>query len=488
MKLIPNTLFGRLVLVLLGGLLLSQLVGAAILLYDRDHAMFETSGRHLAARIASIVHMLDTLPREQRPTFLRAVNTPSLRVGPSRTPTQAQSDSWAAKRLRAALIRRLGQRRPVWVQVREPKGDPPRQTPAQQPSANWAPPNFPPGWAPFDPRFRQHFVAPDGGQWQQFDNRYSWGMNTTGMHLVVRTRLADGSWVRFVHQPPSGNEGLQLKVILTLGVLVITVLALSLYAVQRVTRPLSMLAGAAEDLGRDIHRPPLQESGPQEVRRAAHAFNTMQQRISRYIKDREQMLAAISHDLKTPITRLRLRAEMADDPVFRDKVIQDLDDMETMVSATLDFMRGADNREPVAPIDVMALMESIQSDQQELGATVSLSGEAAPYPARATALKRCLTNLVENAVRYGDEAIVHMADGDDMLTITIADKGPGIPEDRLEAVFEPFVRLEDSRNRNTGGTGLGLSIARTIARAHGGELTLRNRPEGGLIARLTLPR
>ncbi len=487
MRLLPNTLFGRLVLVLLGGMLLSQLVGAAILLYDRGQAVFETGGRHLAARVTSIVRMLDTLAPEQRPVFLRAVNTPQLRVGFTRPPATAESDGWAAHRIRAALTRKLGRGRPVWVRISQP-GD--RRT--RPPRSNTAPPVWrpsgpPPGGMPFDLYIQRGF-SPAGPDWQGPSGWHPWGSGTTGMRLVIRTRLADGDWVGFVHRPPEGAEDLPVKALLTVAILILTVLALSLFAVRRVTRPLSMLAGAADELGRDFHRPPLPEDGPQEVRRAARAFNTMQERIGRYIKDREQMLAAVSHDLKTPITRLRLRAEMTDDPTFRAKVSQDLDDMETMVGATLDFMRGADNREPVTPLDMMALLESIQTDQQELGATVTLSGTANAYPARAVALKRCLTNLIENAVRYGGSAAIDIIDDGNSLTITVADNGPGIPADRLDAVFEPFVRLEDSRSRATGGTGLGLSIARTIARAHGGELVLRNRTHGGLAARLTLPR
>ncbi|MFN7087738.1 MAG: ATP-binding protein, partial [Burkholderiales bacterium] len=280
-----------------------------------------------------------------------------------------------------------------------------------------------------------------------------------------------------------------LRLLLSLSVLLVAVIALTLIAVRWVTRPLKTLAAAAEKLGADINRPPLAEQGPLEVSRAARAFNTMQQRLASFINDRTRVLAAMSHDLKTPITRLRLRAELLDDEQLRAKFIRDLEEMETMVSATLDFMRGLENREPAQPVDVMALLESLQEDARELGGRIDIEGGMPkPYQAYPQALKRCLNNLIGNAVQYGKVAKISVTDAADRLQICIRDQGPGIPENELERVFEPFYRLEASRSRDTGGTGLGLGIARNIARAHGGDIVLRNLPQGGLEAVLTLPR
>jgi signal transduction histidine kinase len=249
------------------------------------------------------------------------------------------------------------------------------------------------------------------------------------------------------------------------------------------------LGEAAETLGRDITRQPLDETiGPRDVQYAAHAFNTMQTRIANYIKDRERFLAAVSHDLKTPITRMRLRAELLEDEAAREKFLHDLNDMETMTVATLDFIRGEQQREPTQPVDIMALLETLQEDRQAMGQQVTLSGTAKPYPAQPMALRRTLENLIDNAIKYGEQANVTIEDTDQQLVIRIADQGLGIPEQQLTEVFEPFHRLEQSRNRETGGVGLGLTIARTIARAHGGDLTLRNHPDGGLEATLDLPR
>jgi len=267
-----------------------------------------------------------------------------------------------------------------------------------------------------------------------------------------------------------------------------TVVALSLVAVRWVTGPLSSLATAAEKLGQDIHRPPLPETGPLEARRAARAFNTMQQRLQRFIADRTRILTAMSHDLKTPITRLRLRTELLDDDALRAKFAKDLADMESMVTQTLDFMRDASAAEPLQRVDFMALLESLQSDYQDTGSTVGIEGRIAqPFNGRPLALRRCLTNLLDNAVRYGKRATLKVEEAVDRITIRVLDEGPGMPEEEFERAFEPFFRGESSRSRETGGTGLGLGIARNIARAHGGDLELKNRPQGGLEAILTLP-
>lgn len=279
-----------------------------------------------------------------------------------------------------------------------------------------------------------------------------------------------------------------MRIALTLLVLLVTVVALALVAVRWVTVPLSALAEAAEKLGRDIDRPPLPESGPLEVRRAARAFNTMQERLARFIADRTRILAAMSHDLKTPITRLRLRTEMLDDETLRAKIARDLDEMQSMVTQTLDYMRDSSRREAAQQVNVMALLESVQTDYLDTGRTVEIEGTVSqPYAARPLALRRCLANLVDNALRFGGRALIRAEETAAGITLRVLDEGPGIPEEQLEEAFEPFVRGEASRSRETGGTGLGLGIARNIARAHGGDLVLRNRPTGGLEAIVSLP-
>ena len=197
----------------------------------------------------------------------------------------------------------------------------------------------------------------------------------------------------------------------------------------------------------------------------------------------------MSHDLKTPVTRLRLRAELLEDGELKKKISQDVEEIEAMVLATLEFMRGGETAERVQPVDVTALLESLQADAAVLGGQVVLEGATArPFAGRPQALKRCLGNLIENALKYGKSATLSVEDAPDRLVIRVRDQGPGIPEGELERVFEPFYRIEGSRGRDTGGTGLGLSIARNVAQLHGGTLIVRNLKDAGLEAVLTLPR
>ncbi len=279
------------------------------------------------------------------------------------------------------------------------------------------------------------------------------------------------------------------RLLINLALLVAVLIAALYVAARGITRPLSRLARAADTIGRGARAPPVPEKGARELRNAAQAFNSMQERLHRYLDSRTSVLAAMSHDLKTPLTRLRLQVEtLIDDPALRTRLGHELDEMEGMVRGALALFRGLDEQESVEPIDVDALAETVRRGFVEMGREVSVSGHAAaPLAGRPQALKRCLTNLVANAVNFGDRARIEVHDGA-ALRIVVSDAGPGIPPDALERVFEPFYRLESSRNRDTGGTGLGLSIARDVAQAHGGTLSLRNRPEGGLEAELRFPR
>lgn len=308
-------------------------------------------------------------------------------------------------------------------------------------------------------------------------------------HYDVTVRLPEGDTLRYrIIRMPSGAP-LPRNLLVNLALLLL-LLVVVLYAVARsITRPLSALARAAEGLGREAETQLLPEQGARELRHAARAFNTMQDRLRRYLDSRTRVLAAMSHDLKTPLTRLRLQVEMLDaQPALQQRMGRELDEMESMVREALALFRGLDDREPTLPLDLNALLAEVASGFRDLGATVSVTGRAvAPLAARPQALKRCLTNLIANAVSFGGGAEVSIADGREVL-ILVADRGPGIPEGELERVFEPFYRLESSRNRDGGGTGLGLSIARDVAQAHGGTLTLHNRSGGGLEARLRLPR
>jgi len=315
------------------------------------------------------------------------------------------------------------------------------------------------------------------------------GPGPGGIRLITQVQLADGQWATFDTTLPHEATSLPARLLLTLTVLLMVVLTLSFIAVRWLSQPLRTLAEAAEGLGKNIHAPPLAEEGPTEVRQAAKAFNTMQSRLVSYIDGRTRVLAAISHDLKTPLTRLRLRAEMLDDEDTRARFEKDLGEMQSMVTDALAALRGLDAPAQAVPVDLMALLESLQADNREQGRTIDIEGCAAlPLTGDPLQLKRCVGNLLDNAVIYGQRAHVSVEDSPKSLTLRIRDEGPGIPEAMLERVFDPFFRLEGSRSRETGGTGLGLSIARTIARAAGGDVSIRNRPAGGLEAVLVLPR
>jgi signal transduction histidine kinase len=258
--------------------------------------------------------------------------------------------------------------------------------------------------------------------------------------------------------------------------------AMILWAVRRLTRPVGALAAAAERLGRDVNAPALPEDGPHEIAVAARAFNTMAGNIRRFVADRTLMLAAIGHDLRTPITRLRLRAELLDDENQRARMLADLAEMEGMIGATLAFARDDAAQEPALPLDLAALVRTVldeAADSREGAVTAYAGPERMVLPLRPVAMKRALANLVGNALAYGGAARATLSRAPGEVLLLIEDDGPGIPEDQLEQVFEPFRRLEASRNRETGGTGLGLTIARSIIRAHGGDVRLQNRTAAG---------
>lgn len=307
--------------------------------------------------------------------------------------------------------------------------------------------------------------------------------NGFGYATIVRP----GLWLNAVYAKPELVES-PFRYYVSLA---ITALLLSLVAVlvaRRVGRPLQRLTESAERIGRGEDVPPVPEEGADDVRRTAAAFNRMQSRLRRFVEDRTRMIAAISHDLRTPVTSLRLRAEFISDPETKEKMVATLDEMQAMTEATLAFAREDSGTEPSRTLDMDALLESVCDDLAELGWDVSFAdGGRIPWRCRPDSLRRALRNVIENAVRYGERARVRLALGEGALEIQVDDDGPGMPEEDFERVFAPFVRLEHSRNRDTGGVGLGLAIARSILRSHGGDVTLANRPEGGLRVTLSLP-
>lgn len=268
----------------------------------------------------------------------------------------------------------------------------------------------------------------------------------------------------------------------------ITLIIAAWYGAKALARPVQRISEAAERLSENLDSPPLQISGPREARQAATTFNLMQQRIREQVQQRGRMLAAVSHDLRTPLSRLKLRVEQIEEPKLHGQMTQDLNDMIGMLDATLTYLNEQRTSEALQLFDVQALIESLTENAQDNGDDVQSSGQCRPLKAQPMALRSCLNNLIDNALRYAGHACIEIEDSLVHLRVRVIDKGPGIAENLREAVFEPFYRLEGSRNRNSGGVGMGMTIARDAARRMGGELRLEETPGGGLTAVLDLPR
>jgi signal transduction histidine kinase len=451
---LPKSLFGRMVIVLVGGLLVAQMLSLAILLDERARVDLDARALRMAQRVSDMVVTFDSLSPAERQTLAplvssRAFTVHVTRPDPAPVPVrEGESSDNTATVFAGALRKSLGAERLVAT-----------GTTAQRTTTE-----------------------------SRFDELRGPFASRQAPALYAHVALLDGNRLYFTYLPPATAGGVPPRVVVALLAQLIVIVILTLIAVHWATRPLSDLAAAAEKIGTNVDSPPLDEAGTIEVRDAARAFNRMQTRIANYLRDRTRLLAAISHDLKTPITRLRLRSELLPDDELREKFVRDLQELETMVGRALEFAKGHDVREPAQPINVVALVESLQDDYREGGATVEVEGTAGSFVGRPLAIKQCLRNLVDNAIKYGGRARIILADGEQKLSIRVRDGGNGIPDEMLERVFDPFFRLEESRNRDTGGTGLGLSIARNVAESHAGTLVLRNADGGGLEATLTLPR
>lgn len=303
----------------------------------------------------------------------------------------------------------------------------------------------------------------------------------------VGVQQSDGSWRVVRPQAGFGLNPWQQRVTLWFLLSALAMAPVAYLFARRLSAPIRLFAAAAERLGRDPRAEPLSLKGSAEIDVAVRAFNDMQQSLRRYVEDRTAMVAAIAHDLRTPLTRLRFRMENAPEDL-RAKMAVDVDQMEEMISAALNFVRDAARPGQRTPLELSSLLESLCDEMAETGAATEIDpGEKVVIEGDPMALRRMFTNLLENAVKYGSVARTRMSRANDVAVVEISDDGPGIPDDDLERVFEPFYRREPSRSRQTGGIGLGLAVVRSIARGHGGDVILMNRPEGGLLARVTLP-
>jgi signal transduction histidine kinase len=290
---------------------------------------------------------------------------------------------------------------------------------------------------------------------------------------------------RFENRPPRPWFGGPL---VPLTFQLISLIIAAWYGAKLLSRPIQRLSDAAERLSENLDSTPLEESGPREARQAAYTFNLMQKRIIEQVHQRSRMLGAVSHDLRTPLSRLKLRLEQIEDDKLQGQMRQDLDDMISMLDATLTYLHEQRTSEARQWMDVQALVESMCENAQDQGADVQVSGHCAPLQVQPMALRSSLNNLLDNALRYAGQALITLEDHREQLIIRVIDRGPGIAPDKREAVFEPFFRLEGSRNRNSGGVGLGMTIAREAAERLGGQLSLEETLGGGLTAIIRLPR
>jgi len=464
MMLLPQSLFARLLSALLAVIGITVVVVVVLILQERRDLMLLGSGAWGAASaIADTSTDLAAMDATKRAAALDHFRNDPVVIDDSRPrrPPQRRQDIAAVERAFVERVRKqLGDDYTVSI------------APAEHRSRSVV--RVVSAWRP-DQRA-------DGGE------RSRTGPIPPGRLFDVTVALPDGQAIVFRAPAPQAGPPLPREIFIQLAVLT-AVLAIVLFLMTRtITRPLSALAEAADAVGRGAEHPPLEERGARELRDATRAFNSMQDRLRRYLDSRTRVLAAMSHDLRTPLTRLRLRAESIEDPETRERFTADLEEMNQMVSGALNLFKGLTDTEVTQPLLVDDVLKALQAEYRELGEDFVIEGQSSrPIPAKPNALKRLLSNLLHNAVKYGTSARVSIEDGRD-LVIRIRDAGPGIPPEALEQVFEPFFRVESSRSRDTGGTGLGLSIARDIAQAHGGSIVLRNLPERGLEAILTLPR
>jgi signal transduction histidine kinase len=462
MRILPKSLKGQLILLTLVALLLSQAANFLVLLDDHTARMKSEWFRNMLTRIATVKEVIETVPPESHTKVLKAANNWALRFAieprPSNPAGYTLSDSLQEEVQRAFGADAAEVRLTVYTSLNEETqmellfGDLWRDVKKTFfPKSSFIPK------APTRPSYAHVSVPLQSGGW---------------LNVVVMPRG---------FAPPASPLLIQFVTMAAISALGIVLV------LGRLTRPLKELAGAASALGRGETSAKLDEKGPSEIAETIHAFNDMQERLTTFVHDRAKMLAALGHDLRTPITTLKLRAEFIEDEEIRDKILETLDEMLSMAESSLSFAREEATHEATRLVDVGALISTVCVDLADAGLDVTCADPGSfTIRCRPVGLKRALRNIIENAVTYGQRARISVARKDGEAVILIDDDGPGIPDGDMETVFKPFVRLERSRNRETGGFGLGLAIARSIVRSHGGDIVLENRPEGGLRAAVAL--
>ncbi|MDV7143001.1 ATP-binding protein [Tropicimonas sp. TH_r6] len=458
-RFLPVSLRGQLLLLILLTLALAQGLAAWLFADERELAVRAALGQEAASRAANVARLIVEAPEELRDSILRAANSPLVRFTLDREPAVDHFNHDGGGIIADQIADQVGTTPPPEVRVEL------HQTSEAMPPMAGMPSDM----------ARRHMAMMD--------------MQISSVEMTIAVAMGDNSWLNVTtrfHHPPYQVGWTALA---TFGVTSFLIAITLWFALGQLTGPLRELARSAEQFGRGEDVPDIAPSGPEELRSLTRAFNQMQTRIRRFVDDRTKLLAALSHDLRSPLTALRVRAELVDEEETRERIIATTEEMQEMVESTLAFARGVTDTEPVETVDLNAFLSDLVSELQETTTAIELktSPEAVSARLRPTSMRRALRNVIENAVRYGQHAEIRLETREGNAVVVVEDQGPGIPAEELDRVFDPFVRLEQSRSRETGGTGLGLSTARTITQSHGGDISLENRAGGGLSACVTLP-
>lgn len=451
-----RSLRSQFVVLIVGALAVAQAVSLWLFVDERSLAIRAAVGFEAAGRAANIARLLEEAPQDLHESILRAANSPLVRFDIADAPTVVDPDHrhGAPIETRVRALLGNGYSRDIRVNLDDVE-------------------------APVLPLPN---LSPEMGEMHR--SMMSGEMSAVEMNLSIR--LAGGQWLnvgtRFERPPLQWPFFSTFTFALTAALVLVSV---CWFLVTRLTGPLGRLAGAAERLGRGEEAVPLPVTGPAEVEDLTRAFNRMQDRLTRFVADRMRLLAAVGHDLRSPLTALRVRAEMVDDTETRESLIESIEEMRVMSEATLSFAEDLTGAEEPETVEIGAYLADLS--RQIAGPVDVVGGPAIHARLRPVALRRAIRNVIENAVRYGGAARIGWHVHGDDLKIEVSDEGPGIPPKQIGQVFEPFFRLEESRSLETGGQGLGLSIARSIVRSHGGDIHLVNRIGGGLVVTVTLP-
>ncbi|KEQ17600.1 hypothetical protein GZ78_17890 [Endozoicomonas numazuensis] len=468
-RLWPSSLTGQMVSLVLVALTLSVVISTFILNAAYNRAVDDINQGALLRRVVTLVELLESSPESLHQSILRASGNRNEKVLlSSLSMVHEESKRGVRKGAVNYLLKELGSdyEGRIRVDLERNQND----------------------WFDYD-RGKQRersetFRNERDDRWKKSEKYREWRKHK-GKKLVfleVSIKLNNGQWLNLLTRSPPIPRVLLKQTLLFMSISVLCVLLAVIFMVRRVTRPMKQLAAASHRLGVGESIDPIDEEGPEDIRETIRAFNLMNERMQRFVSDRTRMLAALSHDLRTPITTMRLRVEMMDESEDRRQMLATLDEMQQMSEATLAFMRQASDKEKTRKVDLNALLDSLCEDMVAMGHEVGfIEGPEVIISCRLVSLKRALRNLIENGVKYGASVTVSLAQQEGAAQIMIQDYGPGIPEETMEKVFEPFVRLEESRNRDTGGMGLGLSIARNIIHSHGGEIRLENNEKGLLV-------